>query len=59
MTVTFPDGQSPPDTAAPGRPVRIGISSCLLGQRVRFDGGHKRDAFLTDTFGKFVGSGVS
>src|SRR4051812_10537722 len=27
--------------------LRIGISSCLLGDEVRFDGGHKRDAFLT------------
>jgi uncharacterized protein YbgA (DUF1722 family)/uncharacterized protein YbbK (DUF523 family) len=36
------------------RPLRIGISSCLLGQAVRFDGGHKRDAFLTETFGRFV-----
>ena len=36
------------------RPVRVGISSCLLGETVRFDGGHKRDAFLTDTFGRFV-----
>ena len=35
-------------------PVRIGISSCLLGQEVRYDGGHKRDRFLTDTFGRFV-----
>jgi uncharacterized protein YbgA (DUF1722 family)/uncharacterized protein YbbK (DUF523 family) len=35
-------------------PIRIGISSCLLGQKVRFDGGHKRDAFLVDTFGVFV-----
>jgi uncharacterized protein YbgA (DUF1722 family)/uncharacterized protein YbbK (DUF523 family) len=34
--------------------VRIGVSSCLLGQKVRFDGGHKRDAFLVDTFGEFV-----
>jgi uncharacterized protein YbgA (DUF1722 family)/uncharacterized protein YbbK (DUF523 family) len=34
--------------------VRIGISSCLLGQKVRFDGGHKRDAFLVDTFGPHV-----
>ncbi len=34
--------------------VRIGISSCLLGRKVRFDGGHKRDPFLTDTFGRFV-----
>lgn len=35
-------------------PIRIGISSCLLGEAVRFDGGHKRDAFLADTFGRFV-----
>ena len=35
-------------------PIRIGISSCLLGQKVRFDGGHKRDSFLTDTLGRFV-----
>jgi len=38
----------------PARPLRVGISSCLLGESVRFDGGHKRDAFLTDTFGRFV-----
>jgi uncharacterized protein YbbK (DUF523 family)/uncharacterized protein YbgA (DUF1722 family) len=36
------------------RPIRIGISACLLGQQVRFDGGHKRDVFLTETFGRFV-----
>ncbi len=35
-------------------PIRLGISSCLLGQTVRFDGGHKRDGFLSDTFGRFV-----
>ncbi len=35
-------------------PIRIGVSACLLGARVRFDGGHKRDAFLVDTFGRFV-----
>ena len=34
--------------------VRIGISSCLLGEEVRFDGGHKRDRFLTDTLAQFV-----
>lgn len=33
---------------------RIGVSSCLLGQKVRYDGGHQRDRFLTDTFGRFV-----
>src|SRR5689334_17303059 len=36
------------------RPIRIGISSCLLGEAVRYDGGHKRHAFLTETFGRFV-----
>ena len=34
--------------------IRIGISSCLLGEGVRFDGGHKRDAYLIETFGRFV-----
>ena len=31
--------------------IRLGISSCLLGQKVRFDGNHKLDSFLTDTLG--------
>ncbi len=35
-------------------PIRIGVSSCLLGEQVRFDGGHKRSDFLTDTLGRFV-----
>jgi uncharacterized protein YbgA (DUF1722 family)/uncharacterized protein YbbK (DUF523 family) len=35
-------------------PLRIGVSSCLLGQNVRWDGGHKRDRFLTDELGPFV-----
>jgi uncharacterized protein YbgA (DUF1722 family)/uncharacterized protein YbbK (DUF523 family) len=34
--------------------IRLGISSCLLGERVRWDGGHKLDRFLADTLGKFV-----
>ena len=32
----------------------IGISACLLGDEVRFDGGHKRDPFLTDVLGPHV-----
>ena len=36
------------------RAIRIGISSCLLGQEVRYDGGHKRDPFLSDVLGRFV-----
>jgi uncharacterized protein YbbK (DUF523 family) len=35
-------------------PVRIGISACLLGEEVRFDGGHKLDTFLTDILGPLV-----
>ena len=35
-------------------PLRLGISRCLLGEEVRFDGGHKRDNFLTDVFGRYV-----
>ena len=34
--------------------VKIGISACLLGEEVRFDGGHKRDRFLTDMLGPHV-----
>jgi uncharacterized protein YbgA (DUF1722 family)/uncharacterized protein YbbK (DUF523 family) len=34
--------------------VRIGISSCLLGAEVRYDGGHKRSGFLTDVLGRHV-----
>jgi uncharacterized protein YbgA (DUF1722 family)/uncharacterized protein YbbK (DUF523 family) len=35
-------------------PIRILISSCLLGEKVRYDGGHKREGFLVDTLGRFV-----
>lgn len=35
-------------------PIRVGISSCLLGELVRYDGGHKRDRFLVDTLGPYV-----
>lgn len=33
--------------------IRLGISSCLLGQKVRFDGNHKHDSFLTGTLGEY------
>ena len=32
----------------------LGISSCLLGNNVRYDGGHKLDHFLVDTLGQYV-----
>lgn len=34
--------------------IRIGISQCLLGESVRYDGGHKRDGFLVDVLGRYV-----
>src|SRR6187455_2121783 len=34
--------------------IRLGVSACLMGEEVRFDGGHKRDAFLVKTLGSFV-----
>lgn len=34
--------------------IRLGISACLLGQQVRYDGGHKLDRFLRDTLGAYV-----
>ena len=35
-------------------PINVGISACLLGENVRYDGGHKRDRYLTDTLGQYV-----
>ena len=34
--------------------IRIGISSCLLGNEVRYDGGHKRDRYITDVLDTHV-----
>jgi len=34
--------------------IRLGISTCLLGEKVRYDGGHKWDHYLTDTLGQYV-----
>jgi uncharacterized protein YbgA (DUF1722 family)/uncharacterized protein YbbK (DUF523 family) len=31
----------------------IGISSCLLGNKVRYDGGHTLDPYLTETLGQY------
>jgi uncharacterized protein YbbK (DUF523 family) len=37
-----------------GPAIRVGISACLLGEEVRWDGGHKRAQFLLDAFGASV-----
>ena len=48
--MTVPDALGP---GAFGRP-RVGVPSCLLGEEVRFNGGHKRSRFLTDELGSYV-----
>ena len=34
--------------------IKLGVSTCLLGQDVRYDGGHKLDRFIRDTLGQYV-----
>lgn len=43
----------PISSASLNQPIRIGISACLLGEKVRFDGGHKHDRYLTQTLGRY------
>jgi uncharacterized protein YbgA (DUF1722 family)/uncharacterized protein YbbK (DUF523 family) len=46
---------SPRAAPAPAeRRLRVGVSACLLGDEVRFDGQHKRDPFLADLLARFV-----
>ena len=33
--------------------IKVGVSSCLLGENVRYDGGHKHDRFITETLGPY------
>ena len=33
--------------------ITIGVSSCLMGNKVRHDGGHKRDRYVTDILSEF------
>ena len=42
---------SSPEPAA--APIVVGVSLCLLGERVRYDGGHKLDRTITDCLGRF------
>ncbi len=34
--------------------IRLGVSACLVGERVRYDGGHKQNAFLLDELASHV-----
>ncbi|MEK7207318.1 MAG: DUF523 and DUF1722 domain-containing protein, partial [Pseudomonadota bacterium] len=40
-------------TATAHRRIRLGISSCLLGEKVRYDGADKRDGYITGTLARF------
>jgi uncharacterized protein YbbK (DUF523 family) len=42
------------DAAETRESIRLGVSTCLLGERVRYDGAHKRDAIVCDVLGRFV-----
>ncbi len=33
--------------------IKVGISSCILGEKVRYDGGHKLDRYIRDTLGQY------
>ncbi len=41
-------------TEPAGDRIRVGVSTCLLGQKVRFDAGHKHDHYLTDELGRWL-----
>lgn len=47
-------GTVPERDASAAFPLRLGISRCLLGDPVRYNGGHTRDRFLTDVLGPHV-----
>ncbi|MCB2184303.1 MAG: DUF523 and DUF1722 domain-containing protein [Desulfobulbaceae bacterium] len=36
------------------KPIKIGISACLLGHEVRYNGGHQHDRLITDILGAFM-----
>jgi len=44
---------APTLNSAVDSPILVGVSSCLLGEKVRYDGGHKHDRYITDTLGRF------
>jgi len=50
---TFPLTTNATEVPVPEK-IRLGISSCLLGEMVRYDGGHQLDRYLRDTLGQYV-----
>ncbi|MBI4765757.1 MAG: DUF523 domain-containing protein [Deltaproteobacteria bacterium] len=37
-----------------GEKIKIGVSRCLLGDKVRYDGGDKQDPFITDILSSYI-----
>ena len=33
--------------------IPVGVSSCLIGDKVRYDGGHKLNKYISDTLGQY------
>jgi uncharacterized protein YbgA (DUF1722 family)/uncharacterized protein YbbK (DUF523 family) len=44
---------APPVPAAGDEEIPVGVSACLLGEKVRYDGGHKRDNYVADVLGRY------
>jgi len=44
----------PATKTSPSAKIPLGVSQCLLGDRVRYDGSHKRNRFLVETLGAYV-----
>ncbi len=44
---------APPAWRSPSLPITIGVSSCLLGEEVRYDGGHQKDSYITGVLGQY------
>ncbi|MGD8617342.1 MAG: DUF523 domain-containing protein, partial [Gammaproteobacteria bacterium] len=40
--------------ATAGGEIRVGVSACLLGARVRFDGGHKRNRYVDEVLRDYL-----
>lgn len=45
--------ESAPEQEPPIQRIPIGVSSCLLGEEVRFDAGHKHSSYITGTLGRY------
>ena len=54
MTPSYAEPEAPGEPPDADDEIRIGISACLLGEKVRFDGGHKRNDFIVRTLGSMV-----